>query len=492
MATKILKPKITTNLGYPCCAASISGTANQFTVAQAVITAKDINGGLCTLSDLIGIGSGLQTKALKNLESNKLSLKIASGNSSIAFTGLINGVTVTGDSANEGLKFAVQAIHQDVLLDAFDPSVYMRESSKDVLKKVRKDVIKALAKYELSKNICCSWVALMDQGKDLSVSARIAALLTAAMNYFTEAGGIGKKDIDKKLAQNKEISEEVMKLLKDSNKTSKLPFTVSDNTQNMLINNSIASKLFFSAGSFFSALQNILSDFSMVYACELTGSKHGVIITPEFSPDGNDSQSVSGDVFGVQVNTTSQTYNSTPISQYSIAVNNSYTSDGKLDSSLGKTVTVSYPESPTGKGPCITAEAPGYITLVSVNLKEAYSNLPQSCKNLVNQRTSVKIGSAQGEVAAKIKEKNNSVLNALAKMAKEGYYMQLLYNSTANIQMNISLDSKVLMGKKTNIVAKNGGMLASGVLKGIQHTASPSGLVTSAYISGALLANASV
>lgn len=493
MSTVIVIPKVSCSLGYPCLGASISSYMGNPTTATASISVKDIDGGMLKLSDLISLGAPLQTKALNDIENNKMSISIKA-QSSISFTGLINGVQINAGSNGRGIACTINLIHKDVLLSRFNPSVYMQACSEKELGNMRKKVLSIIKEKNLPQIGNCNYVYLMDQDFGLSITDRISSLIQAAASNMTQ--GLEANSLTNTiLNSNKELLGDVKSFLSASSSTSTLKFKPNSNAENIQLNNFIATHLF-SSSNFLIAVFKIASYFGMTYGGELTGEKPGKILVPGYNPD-SEGQAIKGYVHYVNVATgkgNSFFNNGFPISQYAIPFNVSGLDDGKFDSNvIGSTVYVAYPATPKGNGSILTQENPfNYATIPATELYKVYNRIP-AVAAAPKGRNEASIISSTKQASEVFNQRIKSNLQNAMSLAKDLYFQEATRGSSAKVGTYISLDSGIIIGKRTDVNATNGGKLVSGVLQGIDHVAnSSSGLFTDIHLDGALLPGVSV
>ena len=487
--TKIYTPKLNISINgkaMPVLSANVRGNLGMPSEGSVVVTTnEDVNGGLCTVSDILQMAAEVQTSSLNLTNSNKLVINMQSGNTSLNWEGYISNSFVSSSSRG-GLMLSVTGIHKDAFIDAFDPSIYMLSApSEEIKQKLQKEIFKSGLENKINIENIIPYPFLMKSASSLnaSISERIKDMLTAAMSSFKS----DNESVNIIHENNKASWSFVEDFLSNSNDSSRLlngNAIIPDSNINNIINQGLAQIIFTSGSSLLNNIQD-LGDFLGLYYSPSISTKSGKLMNYAYDPNGSKAGNIQGSLLNFEFSSAQVGISTTPIKQIKVSLANSNPNSTDLP-------IVAYPEKVESdtNGIVKTIEAPYWLVIPKTSLLDLQLNKNKP-KNSISR-----IGDGGGEVL-KLSEKaidkaiEKQLINAV-QFAKAQYYKYKLQGCAGSGTIYFEGNNNINLGQRYTFSSEGGGTIGNGVLTSIQHTMSVSNIQTSAGFKALLINGVSI
>lgn len=461
--------------GFNCAAATVTCTLGRTLNFTATICEGKADGNVLTAKAIMHLGQDMQEKIFKNPTAKDIKVTFNDG---IGGT-LIYALTLTScdivSSPSGGLKLEISATTEDILCDAFDPSLYSKCIN-------TQELLKVTTNEKTSMQIDQFWVCqLKDFGSPSTpLTKKINRLLSNTKNKYNpsldgQSSG-SKQALESQRSINDKIYADYVEPFLIANLDStdvlnkQVPMT---NNLNRAIFNGLATIMFNSSGGFLNKIINLVCpEFLLWYVPDHKTGKMGKLKNQNYVMP-KKPKKLYVPISGVKMSLGRSLGNSLPPVMCSVQTQVDY---GTLSSTTGKKefkfLVSSYPDTAEDRlGVVYNLSAPKWFFVTfddeqSVASKENPLNKPRTPEGVKAERKK------NNQMVTKNKKTFSTALKYLAEHA----FNKLKYStSVAGITCPFQAKLDVEIGDFVTLCATEGGTILTGILTSVTHSVQAQG-----------------
>lgn len=460
--------------GFQCASATVTCTLNQTLNLTATVCEGNVDGNILTAEDIMSLGKTMQEKIFKNPSSKDVKVTFNDG-----IGGTLNySLTLTScnivSSPSGGLKLELSATTEDILCDAFDPSVYIKCVD-------YKSLLQVTWGKQTSQTTDHRWVYLLkDKGAGSTpLAKKIDKLLTNTKDNYVPSF-IGQSEgtkaaINSQKALNEQIYKDYVKafLTNSLDSTDILGKQVSvTDDMNRAIFNGLATIFFDSSGGFLNKVINILCpEFLLWYIPDHKKGGMGMLKNQNYVKP-KKPKKLTLPISAVKMSLGRSLGNSLPPTMCCVQTPLQFTvlnTAGKYS----KFIMASYPEKPENRlGIVYNISAPKWFYVSAVD----YTDDKPAKENQLNKaRTANGVKAEQKKITQADSKTKKAFTSALKYLAEHAFNKLKYSTSVAGVTCPFQANIDAELGDFVTLSATEGGTILTGILTSITHSVTASG-----------------